>query len=392
MTIGVVSMNYPMPVFLDTNIFISCKYNMSTESNLGLLLRYINADKIKLFLSNIAKREIESHIDEDSALAVSQFKKALKEAKKCIAESSLRNTSLLPFMALPTEKNVQDEVKRQFIQFLEACKTVELDNKGVSIDSILDDYFLSKPPFEERNKKKHEFTDAIMIAKLKAQFAETECVWVVSSDKGFRDALNDNPKFKCLSRLQELFDLITRNDTAYQKIVEYITNKENEISTLILEKLNSSDIEIDSAEYDRKGMSQGYEYDETEVFDISNLKIYFDSVDEISDDKAFVILRCSAEFSAICSYNDYDEGVWDSEDKAYVFVPHYEVYEDHKADFYCELGLKFIEKDSDYEFNVESVNCDIKLDADSRISQVFHSSEEDGRAEQMEALEEYYRH
>lgn len=385
-------MNYPMPVFLDTNIFISCKYNMSADSNLGLLLRYISANKIKLFISNIVKREIKSHIDEDSALAVSQFKKALKEAKKFIAESSLRNTSLLPFVDLPTEKNVQDEVKKQFAQFLEACKTVELDNNGVSIDSILNDYFSSNPPFEERNKKKYEFPDAIMIAKLKAQFVEAECVWVVSNDKGFRDALNDSPKFKCLSRLQELFDLISRNDTAYQKIVEYITNKKNEISTLVLEKLNSSDIEIDGAEYDRKGMSQGYEYDETEVLDISNLEIHFDSVDEISDDKAIVILRCSAEFSVICSYNDYDEGVWDSEDKAYVFVPHYKVYENHKADFYSELGLKFIGKDSDYEFSVESVNCDLKLDADSRINQVFHNPEEDGQAEQMEALEEYYRH
>ena len=68
-------MDYPISVFLDTNIFVACKYNISEDSQLGILLRYIKSGKIKLFLSNIVKREVEAHICEDAESAVYYFEK-----------------------------------------------------------------------------------------------------------------------------------------------------------------------------------------------------------------------------------------------------------------------------------------------------------------------------
>ena len=87
-----------------------------------------------------------------------------------------------------------------------------------------------------------------------------------------------------------------------------------------------------------------------------------------------------------------NSGIWDSEDKEYVFVPHYDVYEEHEADFYCELKLCFEEENPDYAFSVESVKCDIKLDQDSRVERHIQNPEEDAKADQMDALEEYHRH
>ena len=79
-------------------------------------------------------------------------------------------------------------------------------------------------------------------------------------------------------------------------------------------------------------------------------------------------------------------------DKEYVFVPHYDVYEEHKADFYCELTLCFQEENSDYRFSIKSVRSDIKLDQDSRVERLVQNPEKDVEADQMDALEEYYRH
>ena len=54
--------NYPLYLTIDTNIFISSKFDFSEDSTLGLLLKYIQQGKIKLVLSDIVVRESENHI------------------------------------------------------------------------------------------------------------------------------------------------------------------------------------------------------------------------------------------------------------------------------------------------------------------------------------------
>lgn len=385
-------MDYPISVFLDSNIFIACKYDISEDSKLGILLRYIKAGKIRLFLSNIVKREVETHICEDAESAVGYFEKALKDAQKRIDGKTLAKTSLHSCFNLPIKELVKSELKTEFEQYLLDCNAIILDNQGITCDAILNDYFSGVAPFENREKKKHEFPDAIMIAKLKKEFPEEKVLWVISDDEGFKQALHCSPQFQCLSRLQDLYDLINKNEHTYREIKKYFSSNADQISSTILKELEASDIEVDGTDCDRKGTVEGFDYDETDVLEISNLKVKLDSVDEISEGNAIVTVRCSAHFSVYGSYDDFDSGIWDSEDKEYVFVPHYDVYEEHEADFYCELKLCFQEESPDYSFSVESVKCDIKLDQDSRVERHVQNPEEDAKADQMDVLEEYHRH
>ena len=385
-------MDYPISVFLDSNIFIACKYDISEDSKLGILLRYIKAGKIRLFLSNIVKREVETHICEDAESAVGYFEKALKDAQKRIDGKTLAKTSLHSCFNLPIKELVKSELKTEFEQYLLDCNAIILDNQGITCDAILNDYFSGVAPFENREKKKHEFPDAIMIAKLKKEFPEGKVLWVISDDEGFKQALHCSPQFQCLSRLQDLYDLINKNDHTYREIKKYFSSNADQISSIILKELEASDIEVDGTDCDRKGTVEGFDYDETDVLKISNLKVKLDSVDEISEGNAIVTVRCSAHFSVYGGYDDFDSGIWDSEDKEYVFVPHYDVYEEHEADFYCELKLCFQEESPDYSFSVESVKCDIKLDQDSRVERHVQNPEEDAKADQMDVLEEYQRH
>ena len=385
-------MDYPISVFLDSNIFIACKYDISEDSKLGILLRYIKAGKIRLFLSNIVKREVEAHICEDAESAVGYFEKAVKDAQKRIDEKTLVKTSLHSCFNLPTKELVKGELKTKFEQYLLDCNAIILDNEGITCDAILNDYFSGVAPFENREKKKHEFPDAIMIAKLKKEFLEGKMLWVISDDEGFKQALHCSSQFQCLPRLQDLYDLINKNDHTYQEIETYFSSNADQIHSIILRELEASDIEVDGTDCDRKGTVEGFDYDETEILEISNLEAKLDSVDEISEGNAIVTVRCSAHFSVYGSYDDFDSGIWDSEDKEYVFVPHYDVYEEHEAKFYCELKLRFQEENPDYSFSIESVTCDIKLDQNSRVERLIQDPEEEAKADQMDALEEYYRH
>lgn len=369
-------MNYPISIFLDSNIFIACKYNISENSQLGILRRYIQAGKIKLFLNNIVKREVEVHIDKDTENAVEYFEKALKSAKKCVALKSLEQTSLNLWLTLPKKECIKSEVRRQFEQYLQECDATILDNHDIACDDILNDYFLGIAPFENRDTKKHEFPDAIIVAKLKKEFSEDKKLWIISDDEGLKKALSSNSQFQCLSRLQELYDLINKDDYIYQEITKYFTYDLKQIESIIMKKLKTLDIEVDGTDYDRKGMIEGYEYNETNIEDVSNLEVELDSVDEISESNAIVTVKCFADFYVYGSYYDFDSGIWDSEDKEYIFVPHYDVYEEHKANFYCELKLEFQEDTPDYQFCIESMDFNIKLDKFSRVNRTIGNSDD----------------
>jgi predicted nucleic acid-binding protein len=69
-------LNYPISVFLDTNIFIEAKYDFSSKGIFCTLNKYINDDKIRLFISNIVENEVKKHINEDAAKLCNIFKDA----------------------------------------------------------------------------------------------------------------------------------------------------------------------------------------------------------------------------------------------------------------------------------------------------------------------------
>lgn len=370
-------MDYPISVFLDSNIFIACKYNISKDSPLGILLRYVKTGKIKLYLSNIVKREVEAHICESAENAIGYFEKALSETKKHIAENLIEDTSLNPFLNLPTKQCIKDELKTKFEQYLLNSNATILDNQDITCDAILDDYFSGIAPFEKREKKKHEFPDAIMIAKLKKEFPKGKILWVISNDEGVKQALHSESQFQCLSRLQDLYDLINKNDHVYQEIKNYFSSNVEKIDSIVLEKIGLCEIEVDGTDCDSSGVVDGFEYDETDILRVSNLEVELDSVDEISESNVIVTTLCSAHFLVWGSYNDFNKGIWDSEDKEYVFVPRYDIYEEHEASFYCELKLHFKEENPHYSFSIESIDCDLKLDQDTRVKRYFHDSEKD---------------
>jgi predicted nucleic acid-binding protein len=92
---GVDVLKYPVSVFLDTNIFISCRYDFSENGSLYLLKKYASDNKVKIYISNIVYREVEKHIRFDVLQAIRSFKKAQEEASKALSQNILLNFSSL---------------------------------------------------------------------------------------------------------------------------------------------------------------------------------------------------------------------------------------------------------------------------------------------------------
>lgn len=269
-----------------------------------------------------------------------------------------------------------------------------LDNKGVDIDLILEDYFNNKAPFESNIAKKHEFPDAFIISKLKKEFNKDNPVWVISSDKGFIRAINEYDGFNFLYSIKEFLDKINKRDDMYNTIVKQIRDKnlQREVHNSIKEEIESDYIEVDGLECDRKGYCEGYEYEDSEICNILIKDFHLSSVDEINEGKVYLTVSCEAEISVYCKYYNYDNAIWDFEDEKYIYLDEGRVYEEHEPEFECNLIFSISNND---ELSLSKLSYNLVLNQDSRINREFIEPEDpsiEAEAEMMDALENYHNH
>ncbi|HHT97821.1 MAG TPA: DUF4935 domain-containing protein, partial [Clostridiales bacterium] len=361
------------------------------------LKNLIKNNKVKLYTNNIVMREIERHIKYDVSDAVNELKKARNIISKRISPTIVKDSSIYQIFDVPCKSTTEKIAITNFRQFLEACNVTYLDNRGIDIDAILEDYFNGNAPFENKETKKYEFPDAFIISKLKAEFNKNKPVWIISLDKGFRSALDNQEGLTCLSSINELLDMINKQDQMYDKIIEYIENTDvqKEIYDFIKARIEYDDIEIDGFEWDRKGYHEGYEYHYINITDVSIENFNMTSVDEISEDMIYLTVLCKAKISASCSYNDYDNAIWDSEEKEYIFLSEGEVYEEHEPEFTCSLSLEVNHENDDVSFLVSNISYNLVLDQYSRTEQSLVEHQDprlDADAEMMDTMEEYYKH
>lgn len=392
-------LKYPLSVFLDTNIFIGCRYDLHEEGLLIKLKNLVDHNKVRLYISNIVLREAERHIKLNISEAIVELKKARKNISKNISPAIVKDTSLENIFDLPCQKTIEETAINKFREFLEASKVIYLDNKGIDIDKILEDYFNGNAPFENKEAKKYEFPDAFIISKLKKEFCKEKPVWVISSDEGFSKGLRNEEGFNRLASINELLDMINKQDEIkmYDAIKKYIKNKDvyKEICNSIKERIESNEIEVDGLDCDRKGYCEGYEYSYTLINDVSIEKFDLGSVDEISEDKIRLTIVCKAKIDVSCFYNDYDNSIWDSEEKEYMFLSEGEIDEEHEPEFECTLSLKVNNESDNIEFSLLDISYDLVLNQWTRTKQILVEQEDprlNAEAEMMDALEEYYKH
>ncbi|ABR50022.1 hypothetical protein Amet_3929 [Alkaliphilus metalliredigens QYMF] len=104
---------------------------------------------------------------------------------------------------------------------------------------------------------------------------------------------------------------------------------------------------------------------------------------------------CSADFSSISSYDDFENSVWDSEEKEYIFLERCDVREFHHAEFECILRFSVSGAGENMSFELQEVSYELQLDQYTRTDREFLESEDprlDALADMMDILEEYHRH
>ena len=379
---------YPLAVTIDTNIFDAAKFDLCDASPLKTLENYVKNGKIKVILSDIVVRESKRHIADKTKKICGIMRKAKADALKESAEhfiSALELGEILRIVKFNDELVSKGE--EMFDDFLRTINAEILDADLIDVGLILDDYFETKPPFENGEKKKSEFPDAFIAQQIRKRFGETEKVVIVSNDKGFIRACKGSENRIFFSCLSDLYNAISKDDAAYDETMAVIKELQLRISAAVKEYINDNEnIEVHGLSYDKDGIAFGYDYNEFYLHGISDVTFSVHSVDEIIDNISIVTLSCKAGISADCYYENYANAPWDPEEKEYVFVDTIKMREEHKARFGCRIEIDRAEK----TFKVSPFT--VILDGDSRRNryeveeQPVEDDEEEIRDMDREAL------
>lgn len=353
---------FPLAVFIDTQVFIKESYDFTEKGKFALLKKQIDNGKLKLLTSDIVKSEVESHMKDDIGKGLEKLRNAFSDRRLAV----FREGDYSEIFRTIDSGIMTDYALQKFNNYLIRVSAILLDISDVNLRSVVDAYFLGEPPFGEAHKK-NEFPDAFNASLLHKYSCENGKVYVVSDDRDFSNIEN----IYCFKTLNELLNAINSQDNEVSLLSKKYVNSpaiQNEIFTNVKERLMNVgyDLNVDGTDTDRKGVSSGLEYDETELIYISNPKLAeLEVIDIDYTDKIITMTTvCKAELEFTCTFFDEENSVWDSVDKEYVHTYYGTMNEIHNALIPITIQLVFKKEGEDISFDIDEIDVDTHLKFD----------------------------
>ena len=327
------------------------KFDGSTLNKIKELGR---SSLIEVYISEVVKKEVISKLSEKMTKANKLRSDFLKEL--VILENDLPNElaeSLNKFDKLSLEKVAES----RWVKFLEESKATILDPNAICNLELLSMYFDGKYPFSE-GKKKDEFPDAISILSLKAMMAGTDApVYVISNDNDLKGFCEKEDLFISLSQLSEFLDLYNRAEERLTSVVHgYITNEMDWLTENIEDAFVNCSFNY----------SDNYEA-EVENVRVTELSTQEIDVIGIEDARVIIEIRCGISCTADISGPNYDNAMWDSEEKEYIIFEHFNANMTFDDVYDISIELSFNESQGEFT-KIEQIEfdggCDIELHYD----------------------------
>lgn len=320
-------------VCLDTSEYVASRFAFHGQL-LARLVALAEAGDVRVFITPVIRREVESNIGEaaqDMSSAVQQLK---------------RKSAMLRDVALPSVKGFFAEYDRdavighlhaQFADFLRSARVTEIPLTGKDAEFVFEAYFGRRAPFGT-GKKKSEFPDAFIVASLDGWCADNkEQMYVVTGDgvdqsapatdgksaksvddadeiKSLTSACRDTSTLLPLSRLSTFLDLITIDEQHEALGIARAS------ATMDWSRLNVATIQsrISDAFMDLDFVPDDFDA-ELEDVDVGEVKLDTPELVDIDDDRATLAFVAQVRFVVDAHVVDPESGIWDSEDKVMLF-------------------------------------------------------------------------
>jgi len=390
-------MEFPISVFLDSNQFISSKYNFGESSPLGILQKMVELNKIKVYTSEIVVQEVVKHIEEDTKKAVNRVLILRSELNKLVSRELTSGTHFDSVFANFDKVAIIAKHKAKFHKFLIDSKIEVLNCEGVEVQGIINDYFNTIPPFQPGENKKFEFPDAIMSHKIKKIFGEANPLIVVSSDNGFKKSFIDLPGISTSNDIREVFNLINKTEVELYSMILHITQTEDfelDFTESLVSRIKSTENIVNGLDCDRKGICSGYQYDNSEIMQVNIIEFNLKTLNVIQNDIFNVSIMCKVEIEAYCSFDDYDQAIFDKEDGKYFNVESVSIIEHHIDNIECDVDIKILKPKDKIIATIEDIDFSLELDSYTLKDRKYYNPkiDDEHEAESLDILEDYCKH
>jgi hypothetical protein len=299
-------------VLIDTNAYEA--YGNSFRGPLfEALINLVNAGKIKIFMSDVVKGEIESHLEDGVCRGINSLKKAMGDAHIFKADAGV----LSPLLGMVTTEH--RELKKQITQhrkdslntFIQAASIELLVSDNIDTAKILNDYFEKKPPFGE-GKKKDEFPDAFALNKFISHVGDDSSndLYIISNDDGWRDFSDSHDRLNAFDSIESFVDFVNQQEEELSQVLhEQIANVEAQLIDEFRRKLHSLDFQVGEEFIDPE-----IHFEDDEV-DLSVEDIF---LIEAGDDSAEWICQFNLNYTLNVSANDPDAYYKDDDTKEWI--------------------------------------------------------------------------
>ncbi|CAX53288.1 conserved uncharacterized protein (plasmid) [Erwinia billingiae Eb661] len=353
-------------VFIDTSAYEMKRLQFGHYA-LARLEQMVAERKIHLLITDVVRSEIESHLKKFATEAVRHLNQFKKDASFLRVADEATGGGLFPAV---TPDAVLDEATRKFRALVDNGLTETVSVAAVSPNQIFDDYFSGAPPFH-REAKKSEFPDAFSLAAVDALArARMHKVYVVSGDGDMEAVAAANNNFLYLSGIDELLDLVNRNDA---ELAELSTFADSVLEQLRVDILATARKQIEEAEFSVSS-DEGID-PEVEDIKIMSLEIATLQLIDVSRDGATYDTEFSVGLNATHGFTDYTHAHYDREDRVYYGVEHSRHLYSHGELYKATLEIGFTDG---LRQNAEIIGLDFEegifdLDLDSAryIREIF---------------------
>jgi len=318
-------------VFIDTQAFLQNKFRFDHPA-LKQLLELGSSGLIQLVLTETIVGEVRAKLTEqlaDAAKSLGQFHKLSGVVENIFPEQyqGLRSK--------PSEDELIELALKTWGTYLTDSKAIVASASAVNGADLLALYFASKPPFGD-GRKKNEFPDAISVLSLSAWMKANQTnIYIVSQDNDLVSWCEQTPDAFHVKTLAEFIDLYHRAEEKLTELVHNLFKKEEAwfLDAIKTQFLQSGFVYADNWEAEVDGV------------DVHDISIHEVNIIEVEDARTLVSVTVEIEFSAEISGPDFDNGIWDSEDKKYIYLPDFSF--EHTFNEQYEVFL-------DFEFSSET--------------------------------------
>ncbi len=281
-------------IFLDTTVFDQNSHNYSSTA-FQRLAALVNENRIKIYITKITQREIESHIKKHVEAAQLSIMTALNSHR------FLKSVRHLSIDAVNKGLDVEEVTKtllKQFRDWLSEMSVTVLPVERVSVEEIFDRYFDSNPPFEAKEKKKAEFPDAFALAALEGWCQEHGAkMYIISSDGGMSAACEASRALKSVKSLPEFLDLISQGE----KLAEFANRLFETHKTEVWRKIKLAVDHVALSSYDP--------HVEVEYTHITSVKLLKHYLLEVEKTRAVFDVNVNVNYTASVTKHNYAVGM-----------------------------------------------------------------------------------